>query len=147
MEANIGCLASSATNLPKSTLPTSKEEDKFDFDLGTTQFGQDQDASLFVGKCQLSEMASAYEKTEPTSSTSTTPRVYDVISNNCTLFLMNLATEMGVTVDSPVVSFAARRLFEQSGRNLASRIRSSVNYLPLIGCGGGGTRNHNGVSA
>ena len=88
-------------------------------------------------------MAVAYEKTEPTGSS--THSAYDVITNNCASFLINMAVEMNVKIDSNVVSFAVRRLIQQSGKDLASRIRGSINYLSLIGQGGG--RNLKGVSA
>ena len=55
------------------------------------------------------------------------------MTNNCASYLINLATEMGVPVDTPrVTSFVTRRLMEEQGKQLANMIRGSVDMLGVL---------------
>jgi hypothetical protein len=54
---------------------------------------------------------------------------YDAVSNNCADFI---ASELGVNIDSKVVSFVAGRLFEEAGEEFIDSVRNSANYYSLF---------------
>ena len=86
--------------------------------------------SLSMGTFQLHELARAYDKVDPNAIHGSG---YDIVTNNCGAFMVNLATHLGLTVDAKVTSFVARRLLEDSGKQLVDTIRSSAQYLKLFG--------------
>ena len=81
---------------------------------------------LPIGTFKLSKLAQAFEQSDTSKSGSA---VYDVITNNCSKFMMNLARQLGVEVDGKITSFVARRLIAESGQTLADQIRSSANFV------------------
>jgi hypothetical protein len=93
--------------------------------------------SLPIGSFKLSDLAQAYEAT-PDDGIGGGSGVYDLVSNNCATYMVKLASTLGVKIDSRVTSFVARRLVEESGKDLANKIRSSMHYISFLG---GGRRN------
>ena len=85
--------------------------------------------SIRIGEFAVSEMIEAFEKAKAGGSKAGS--VYDIVTNNCASFLVNLAAEMNFKIDARMVAFVTRRLLEESGKDLADRIRNSV-YYPLL---------------
>jgi hypothetical protein len=98
-----------------------------DIEQGRNMF--DKDGFVFVGTFKLADMARAFEMAEPGGSGSV---AYDVVTNNCAVYLVNLASELGVKVDTRITAFVARRLLENSGSQFVESVRSSANYLSLF---------------
>ena len=86
------------------------------------------EGSLPLGIFKLHELARAYDEADAGSEAS-----YDIVSNNCGSFMVDLATKLGLTVDTKVTSFVARRLIEDSGKQLAEMIRSNLKNLSPFG--------------
>ena len=82
---------------------------------------------LHMGIFKLSRLAEAVEKADPSPG-----GAYDIVTNNCGSYMINLASKLGVMIDANVASFVARRLLEKSGKALADRIRRSMNLLSLF---------------
>jgi hypothetical protein len=107
-------------------------------DEGLSMF---QEESLSVGTFKLADLARAYEATpDGTDESGKANGVYDIVTNNCATYMVKMATTLGVKIDSRITSFVARRLVEESGKDLANKIRSSLNYFSLLGGDGGGRR-------
>ena len=79
--------------------------------------------ALSLGTSKLSELLGAYTETDPD-----TARGYDVLSNNCGNFVVDLASHLGLEIDARVKSFVVRRLIEESGTKLAHKIRSHLDF-------------------
>ena len=100
-------------------------------------------SSLSVGSFKLSELLSAYEKADPT----TTTGGYDVLTNNCGNFVVDLASHLGIEIDGRVKAFVARRLLLESGSQLVAKIRNHWDYVSLFkGSSDGDNRNLRSVS-
>jgi hypothetical protein len=90
----------------------------------------DNNGFVSVGTFQVADLASAFDKVEPGGSNN--GGAYDIVTNNCATYLVNLASELGVKVDNRITSFVARRLLENSGSEFVKSVRASVNYLILF---------------
>jgi hypothetical protein len=84
--------------------------------------------SLPTGTFQFSELARAVEVAQPARLNS----VYEAVSNNCADFIVDIASELEVTIDSKVVSFVAGRLLEDAGQEFVDSVRNSANYFSLF---------------
>lgn len=60
-------------------------------------------------------------------------KIYDIVSNNCALYLVQLAKRLNITIDRHVAGFVAARLWQENGDSLLQAIRSSVNYQSYFG--------------
>jgi hypothetical protein len=87
----------------------------------------DDNGFVSVGTFQFADMTRAFDKVEPGSNGG-----YDVVTNNCATYLVNLASELGVKVDTRITGFVARRLLENSGSEFVNSVRASVNYWTLF---------------
>jgi hypothetical protein len=96
-----------------------------DVEQGRNMF--DNDGLISVGAIKLADMARAFEKVELGSKGG-----YDIVTNNCATYLVNLASELGVKVDTRITGFVARRLLENSGSEFVNSVRASVNYWTLF---------------
>jgi hypothetical protein len=85
--------------------------------------------SLPIGTFKLADLARAYEDTPDGDMDG----VYDIVKNNCATFMVKMASTMGVKIDARITSFVARRLLEESGKQLADKIRNSMHYLSFLG--------------
>jgi hypothetical protein len=90
----------------------------------------DKDGLVSVGSFMVLDMAQAFETVEPAGSSN--GGAYEVVTNNCAVYLVNLAFELGVKIDTRITGFVARRLLENSGSQFVESVRASVNYLSLF---------------
>ena len=70
----------------------------------------------------------ARKETEPN-----TAQAYDVVTNSCANYMIHLAKNLGLKMDSHVSIIVARRLLEHTGGKLLGRIQSSAHLLTLMG--------------
>ena len=89
-----------------------------------------QDESLSMGTFKLSELWRAYHDADVNASGYA---VYDIVTNNCGAFVVNLASELDMPIDTRVTTFVVRRLLQNSSKELYQRVRQSVSYLDLYG--------------
>jgi hypothetical protein len=100
----------------------------------------DQDGFISVGSFTVADMAQAFEKVEPGGSSN--GGAYDMVTNNCAVYLVNLASELGVKIDMRITGLVARRLLENSGSQFVESDRASELLATLQGwpqsslCGG-----------
>jgi hypothetical protein len=92
-------------------------------------FFSEKGSSLYVGTFPLDDLARAYQQAAPTADGK---GVYDIVANNCGAFIVNLATELGIKVDSQITAFVARRLLEDGAKEFFDSIRTSFNYFSLF---------------
>jgi hypothetical protein len=79
--------------------------------------------SLSIGTFKLADIAQAYQQASPNAKGA---KAYNIMTNNCGNFVVNLASLLGVKVDSKLTSFVSRRLLAKSGTVLFDRLRSSI---------------------
>jgi hypothetical protein len=96
-----------------------------DVEQGRNMF--DSDGFVSVGTFQVADLARAFDNVELGSKGG-----YDIVTNNCATYLVNLASELGVKVDTRITGFVARRLLENSGSEFVKSVRASVSYLTLF---------------
>jgi trypsin len=105
-----------------------------DMNEGASMF--EKEGLLHIGTFKLEALADAYETAEPDNTRNMATgnfNYYDIVTNNCASFLVNLANELGVKIDSRMTSFVARRLLTNSGKELADKIRNNMNFFSLFG--------------
>jgi hypothetical protein len=88
--------------------------------------------SLPIGTFKLADLARAHEATPDHENDVGVSAVYDIVTNNCATYMVKMASTLGVKIDSRITSFVARRLLEESGKDLANKIRNSLNYFSLL---------------
>jgi hypothetical protein len=99
---------------------------------GLSMFSEEE--SLPIGTFKLADLAQAYEDTpDDDVSAGRGGGVYDLVTNNCATYMVKLASTLGVKIDSRITSFVARRLIEESGKDLADKIRNSMHYFSFFG--------------
>jgi len=76
--------------------------------------------AVSIGQFSLTDLAEAYEKAEVSENS-----VYDLLSNNCASYLVNLSRHLGVPIDRWIKSFVANRLLQGKGRHIVDQIRES----------------------
>jgi hypothetical protein len=96
-----------------------------DIEQGRNMF--DSDGFVSVGTFQVADLARAFDNVKLGSKGG-----YDIVTNNCATYLVNLASELGVKVDTRITGFVARRLLENSGSEFVKSVRASVSYLTLF---------------
>ena len=87
-----------------------------------------EDDSILMGTYQFSDLIRAYDETDP----SVDGAYYDIVSNNCGNFMVNLGSKLDVKINAGLTTEVARRLLKQSGKAFVEKIRSNVNYYSLF---------------
>ena len=77
-----------------------------------------------IGTFKAKDIARAFETAEPSGTGS-----YELLTNNCANFLINMANVLSVKVDSTITAYVTRRLLEDSGNALVDKIKESAYFL------------------
>ena len=83
--------------------------------------------SAAIGTFKVKELTSAFESAKPSG-----VGKYDYISNNCADFMINMANELGVKIDSTITGYITRNLLEDSGSALIEQIKESASFLSFF---------------
>ena len=102
--------------------------------MSSESFLNDGSSLLSIGTFKLSELTGAYEKADPAAGGGS---MYDVLTNNCSNFAVDLASQLGIEIDGHIKSFVTRHLLEESGIWLAAKIRNHWDYFSLFSSVGG----------
>ena len=86
-----------------------------------------EEAALPIGSFKLTELHRAYEETDPSEA-----GTYDVFTNSCARYVMDLAAKLGVEPDAKMTVFVARRLMETKSKALMDSIRNHPNFQSLF---------------
>ena len=88
---------------------------------GMTHFPKE---SAPIGTFKAKDIARAFETAEPSGA-----GAYELLTNNCANFLINMANLLGVKIDSTITTYVTRRLLEDSGSALVDQIKESAFFL------------------
>jgi hypothetical protein len=84
--------------------------------------GNWEEKAMFVGSFSLLELARAYESVDLDSD-----GPYDIVSNNCGNYIIRVGLQVGIRIDSQMISFVTQRLIEQSSAKFLDGIKAGVN--------------------
>ena len=87
------------------------------------------EGSMRTGTFKFMDLVRAYQEADAGGGGGD---VYNVVTNNCGHFIVNLAKALGIQIDASMMAFVVRRLLQKSGKYLVARIRSSVDYSSLF---------------
>ena len=79
--------------------------------------------AFLIGTFVLQDLLEAYHSAEVKN---VDHLHYDAFSNNCSNFLINVAKQLGIEIDSTITSFVTRRLVDNAGTDLIKKIRNSA---------------------
>ena len=94
--------------------------------VGQRFFGEE--GTYVIGKYKLSELLRAFEKADPAVA-----GVYDVLTNSCANYMIELAQGLDAKIDSQVTAFIAKRLLESNSKEILDNVRNHMDFSSFFG--------------